>query len=301
MIAAAACYQFNLGNYDSGEELAVRAIGDGVPEGATASGLAHVTLAFSVTLLGDVPRANAIVVDAARMLDREVPGSPWTAYTHAMASTLALPGSDSDARAEAEVALRQAREIANPSALAAALCGYGSALADDDHDAALAALDECIELGRRGASPSMFSMALHSAAVVRVRTGDLPRAARDLREGVERCHRLGSRPAFYASVWGGTEILTAFDRWAETGVFEGIVNTAMQGDLARGGDTRRRAAVAQARVAYGSERYDEAVRTGAAMSYDQAVEYILPILDDLIAETNRTRALTGRAPHESTA
>ena len=290
VIAAAACDQFNLGNYEYAQELAVRAIGDGVPEGATAPGLAHLALAFSVNLLGDAPRSVAMEVDAARMLDRDVPASPWAAFTHAMAAVTAVTASLQDdpvARTEAEVALRQAREISHPTALAAALWAFGMVLADDDPGAALAALDESIALGREGASHGMLSQALHHAAVVRVRTGDLPGAARDLREGVERSHQLGSRSAFYVSVWSGVEILSALDHWAETGVFDGIVSTGLTAEHRAGdGEARRRAAVAHARAAYGSERYDQAVRTGAAMTYDQAVEHTLRILDDLIAETN---------------
>ena len=295
VIAAAACDQFNLGNYEYAQELAARAIGDGVPEGAAAPGLAHLTLAFSVNLLGDVPRSIAMHVDAARMLDRDVPASPWAAFTHAMVAITASLWDDPVARDEAEVALRQAREIPHPTALAAALWASGMVLADDDPGAALAALDESIALGRAGASLGMLSQALHHAAVVRVRTGDLPGAARDLREGVERSHQLGSRSAFYVSVWSGVEILTALDHWADTGAFDGIVSTGLTAEhRAADGEARRRAAVARARAAYGSDRYDQAVQTGVAMTYDEAVEHTLRVLDDLIAETNETNQTAER-------
>jgi predicted ATPase/class 3 adenylate cyclase len=285
--AAAACYEFNLGNYGYAEELAVRAIGDGVPEGATGPGLGHLALAFAASLLGDVPRAIALELDAARMLDRDFPASPWRVFSHAMAGQSASLWGVPVARAEAEVALHQARELANPSALAAALCSYGLVLADEDPDGALAAFDECIALGRRGASASMFSQALNYAAGVRARTGDLPRAARDLREGIERSQRLGSRAAVYLGVWSGVEVLTALERWAEAGVFDGVASTGIPVESRTGTPL---AVVPHARASYGPERYDEAVRTGAAMTYDEAVEYALAVLDEIIDMTQSTDA-----------
>ena len=206
-----------------------------------------------------------------------------------MVSTFAAFIDDSDARAEAEVALRRARELGNPSALAAALCAQGAALADREPDAALAAFDECIALGRQGANQSMFSMALSYASSVRARSGDLRRAARELREGVEGSQQIGSRSAFYSALWSGVETLTALDHWVDAGVFDGIVGTGMPEESRAGaGDVARRAAAAQARAVLGPERYDEAVRTGAAMTYEQAVEHTLRVLDDLIADPDPT-------------
>ena len=60
----------------------------------------------------------------------------------------------------------------------------------------------------------MLSQALHTAAGVRVVTGDLPGAARDLREGVERSHQIGSRSAFYVSVFPNSRI-TAVSRYGK--------------------------------------------------------------------------------------
>ena len=90
---------------------------------------------------------------------------------------IAAQSGDPIARAEAEVALRQARATANPTTLAAALMAYGWAMIADDLFAALAALDECIELCRQGAASIALGTALCLAAGVRVRTGDLAHAA----------------------------------------------------------------------------------------------------------------------------
>ena len=42
------------------------------------------------------------------------------------------------------------------------------------------------------------------------------------------------------------------------------------------------------RATYGPEHYDATFQTGAAMTYDQAVEYTLRVLADVINETNQT-------------
>jgi hypothetical protein len=74
--AAAAIHQANLGNYQHAQELAQQAIGDGVPNGAPAASVAYATLSMrSLLPLGEPERALAIALDAARLLDRDYPGS----------------------------------------------------------------------------------------------------------------------------------------------------------------------------------------------------------------------------------
>ena len=207
-----------------------------------------------------------------------------------MASSLGDP----IAGPEAELALQQARETANPTLLAGALFGYGFARGiADDPAAALAAFDESIALGREGASPTLLAAALIYAAGVRVLIGDLPGAARDLREGVERSHQTGFRTTVYSGVWAGVEILIRLDHLEHAAVFDGIAstNTAPEYRTFAGTETTDlQAAIASARTAYGPDRYDAAFQTGAQMTYDQAVEYTLGVLDHVINETNEVRS-----------
>ena len=216
-----------------------------------------------------------------------------------MVAVIAAAAGDPIARPEAELGLRQARETANPTALAGALYAYGFALAGDDLAAALAAFDESIALSRQGASSSMLlAAALVEAAGVRLRTGDLPRAARDLREAIERDHQAGTRTSVYVGVWWGIEILIGLDHLEQAAVFDGIASTGLPAEhravtVGPGVGERelahQRAAIAHARASYGPEHYDAALQTGAAMTYDQAVEYTLQVLDAVINETNDTR------------
>jgi len=284
--AAAGTYEYGLGNYARAQELARAAIGDGVPLGAPAPGMAHVVLATSASVLGQLERGMTLLLEAARLLGRDFPDSPYAAQARALAAMFAAETGDPIARTEAERALHEAREIGNPTAIGLALLAYGWALTDDDAVGAVAALDESIMLCRQGANPFTFGLALTLAAGARAQTGDLRQAARDLREGIERCHQTGTRLTFFISAWFGIQILVGLERVDEGAIFDGIASTGLTADWrAAPGHAHRRAAIAQARAAYGRERYDAAVHTGAAMAYDQAVEHTLRALDDLINET----------------
>jgi hypothetical protein len=141
--AAAARLLQNLGNYQEARELAQQAIGDGVPLGAPAPGVAFVTLAMSSGALGEPERGLAIALDTAPVMDRDFPGSSETVLAHQTAAILATQAGDRiTARAEAEIAVQQARQYANPTALAGTLMTYGWTLIPEDLTAALGALDE---------------------------------------------------------------------------------------------------------------------------------------------------------------
>jgi predicted ATPase/class 3 adenylate cyclase len=297
--AAAALHQQNLGNYHDAQELAQQAIGDGVPPAAPAPADAHATLAISTVLLGDAQGALTIARDAAQWLDHDYPGSPAAVLGHVLVAIMAAAAGDPIARPKAELAVRHARAIGNPTALAGALYAYGMALEADDRFTALAAFDESIALSRQSASPSIvLAAALVEAAGIRVRVGDLPHAARDLRAAIERDHQAGTRSSIYVGVWWGIEILIGFDHLDQAAVFDGIAGTGLPAEhravtVGPGVGEReladQRAAVASARATYGPEHYDAAFQTGATMTYDQAVEYTLQVLAAVINETNDAR------------
>jgi predicted ATPase/class 3 adenylate cyclase len=293
LIAAVAQHQVNLGNYSDAQELARRAIGDGVPPGVLAPACAHTALAISTVMLGDAQGALAIALEAKQLVDHLAPGSPDAAYSQSVYAVFAAAAGDPSARLEAELARRLARAAANPTVLAQAEYAHGYALLADDPAAALVAFDDSIALARQGAQNSLLSAALVEAAGVRARVGDLAHAVRDLREGIERDHQAGTRNSVYVGAWWGIDILIGRDRINQAAVFDGIVSTGLpvehravnispsvgEPELAH-----QRAVIAHARTTYGPDRYDAAFRTGAAMSYDQVVEYTLDVLDAVINE-----------------
>ena len=286
--AAAAAYQTNLGNYAHAQDLADNAISDGIPPETLAPDLAHGILVISASALGDAQRAIAIALDAARLLDRDFPGSGGAAQAHVTAAIFAAQGGDRiNARAEAETALRQARATANPTTLANALMAYGWSLIADDHGAALSELDESIALCRQGAGRGSLATALCLAGGVRVRTGDPRDAARDLREAVERSHQNSARLTLYHCILWGIEILIGLGRLADAAVFDGMASTGLTLEYRAGtGWAHQHSAITSTRAAHGPEQYDAAFQTGAAMAYDEVVDHTIRVLDDLIDQTN---------------
>jgi len=247
-------------------------------------------------MLGEPDKALAIALESAQQLDRDSTDPPAAVFAHSLVSIIASSLGDPIARPEAELALSRARESANPTLLAGALYVYAIAMEviGDDPAAALGAADESITLGRHGASPTMLAAALVDAARMRIRTGDLPRAARDVREGIERSHQSGTRITFYSGVRVGTGILIGADELEEAAVFDGIAGTFFTPEyLASAGTvdwTHLQDAIASARTAYRPDHYDVAFQTGAQMNYDQAVEHTLRVLDDVIKETSDTHS-----------
>jgi predicted ATPase/class 3 adenylate cyclase len=285
--AAAAAHQFTIGNYQHAQALAQRAIGDGAPQGTP--GPAYATLAISASLLGETARGLALALDSARLADRDYPGSAYAAIARAAAAMSAAQSGDPIARPEAEAALRLARETENPSAVATALMAHGWALIADAPAAALAAFDESIALYRQGASPVGFGTTLCLAAGLRVRAGDLPHATRDLREAIERSHQNSARLTFYNCILWGIEILIRLDHLEQAAVFDGIASSFFTPEYRTGKAwAHQQPTIASARASHGTERYDQAFHTGAQMTYDQAVEHSLRVLDDVINETSDT-------------
>ena len=92
-------------------------------------------------------------------------------------------------------------------------------------------------------------------------------------------------------MWWGIEILIRLDRIEQAAVFDGIVSTGLPAEhravnispsVGEAELTHQRAVIAHARDTYGPDLYDAAFRTGAAITYDQVVEYTLEVLDAVI-------------------
>jgi hypothetical protein len=228
----------------------------------------------------------ATALEMVRVAERDYPNSVHVAAAHGFAANTALQTGNAIARTEAEIGLRYARAVANPYALASALTAYGWSRIADDPTAALAALDESITLVRRGAGPNIAGVTLCLAAGIRARRGDPIHAARDLRDAVEQAHQNSSRFTLYNCVLWGIYILSSLDHLEQAAVLDGIASTTeYRTDTAHIPLTD---AIAHARATLGPEQYDHAYQTGAHMPHDQAVEYTLHVLNDLINENYKT-------------
>jgi hypothetical protein len=90
-------------------------------------------------------------------------------------------------------------------------------------------------------------------------------------------------------------MLIALDYLEQAAVLDGIASIGLPAehraviigpDVGEPELAHQRAALADARAAYGPELYDAAFQTGAAMTYDQTVEYTRRVLDALIDDTD---------------
>ena len=102
-------------------------------------------------------------------------------------------GDITTARAEAEEALRLARQVGNPSASAAALWAAGRALVRADPPASLAAFEGYVALARSGGRSSNLGWSLGDVSWLKARAGDRPGALRAARDALRHDLRSGNR------------------------------------------------------------------------------------------------------------
>jgi predicted ATPase len=283
--ATAALHLANHGEYTRARELALLAIEDGVPRDALFPSSAYAVIAFATSTLGDGPGGLEHAREATLVIDVMAPQSVDSAYLHANAAFQALWLGDPIARREAELAVRIARDVGNPSTVAWTLLAYGWALTDEDPDVAIAALEESAALSRSGASQLTWGPVLFRLSMARVHQGDYAAAAADIRESLDHCLKTGTRATLFTGVWCGVEILEHFGLLADAARFAGIATAGTsEGYLTGGGWTRQHVASERARAGLGATSFDEAFAEGAAMTYDEAAAYVIRVFDDVVGD-----------------
>jgi len=197
VLGAAAWALIWRGEYEEGFALAHEALDQ--PDLESAPGAAGAFSAEAVVLqnTGRFDDALAIydraktVVEASGRSGSMTDSTLWSsrAIVHAAA------GNYAQAREENEHALRIARAIQNPTALAQALFADGLATWSDDPEAGLAAFEESARLMRRGAGDATLDSALSRVAELRAEAGDrvgaLEALGEALHHSVEVTGRMG--------------------------------------------------------------------------------------------------------------
>jgi hypothetical protein len=192
---------------------------------------------------------------------------------------------DPEAPADARAAVRLARAIGNPTALANSLHALGLTLAQSAPAEALPFLEESLAVAPTWHS-NLAGNAYALLAQLRARQGDRRGALDSLRSSIVHLDRIGDRPQLAGSIDWGISILGRFGEPEPAAVFVGI---AVEGALAsinnfpgapeRRDDEQLGSLVTQ----LGPERYGALVDRGASMSYEQAVEFAVAELDELLA------------------
>jgi hypothetical protein len=249
---------------------------------------AHFVRAVALTMLGDV-RASRPAIEEATRFARQFGASPATVQLGILdASQAAQVGGVEQMRAQADATLAEARHLNHPSSIAAALATWGWAQMTLDPSAAEAASVESLEFYRTtNISQIPHPMAASVLSRLRAARGDLVGAVSALTEAVVVSRDLMNRGGLITSLERGVDVFALGDR-PETAAT--LVGAATRGPLRAmrmiGVYERapRRQLQDALRERLGDDRYEGCVARGAAMSYEELLDFVLGELDSLRQE-----------------
>jgi hypothetical protein len=184
-------------------------------------------------------------------------------------------GHADEATAIAKEWLPKARSYGQPTAIVVILAALGWAQLETDPPAALAALDEAIEMGGPNARHGGYAIALSMAAQLRCKSADPATAMAAVHQAIEINLDMGDRGMLVTTLERSLPVLTELGHHETTAVLGGAVT----GPFARNSilpvteHSARASALDRARSALGDDAYDKARQRGASMTYDELAEY----------------------------
>ncbi len=194
---------------------------------------------------------------------------------------LAIAGGREQAALEGEGTLRLARELGNPSLLANALTVRVVPTWQREPELAETWLDEALDLVRNGASGVLFGIMLGIRAQLRLRAGDITGARGAVREAVTHLRDTGDLPQLVTVFDYAIPVFVASDP-SVAAVLAGFAldgPSAALGNMPRDLWPARDAALEQARLELGDERFGADRARGAALSREHAVEQALAAIE----------------------
>ena len=179
------------------ETLALDALRDGLPPDCPGPAPAYSALASMELDSGRPDEALRVLCERARRPGRRPAARVFKIERVPLQGVVfsTYCGDVTTARAEADEALRLARQIGNPSATASALNSTGVALIRADPPAALAALEAYIVHGPSRCEDRQLGLALGDVGWLKARAGDRVGALRAARDGIRHDHT-GNRATF---------------------------------------------------------------------------------------------------------
>jgi hypothetical protein len=281
VLSLAAWHEWNQGHNDAALALAYDARRDGIVV-TTVNPLApHMGLVAFELARGNHAQSLAIANEVRAELGNLDHPYAEASFLGAMSTFAAMAGEVEQARADSERALELARRSGNIALMSSALHGSAWALQRDDPVAALAAAEEYIKVYREtDVGTGARSSALALAGGLRARLGDDAGALGLLHDAVTNGRDQGVRPQLAAALdWSLSPLL----RTGHPDVAATLVGGLTQGSLMGvsdfpGVDTTRARSLERARTVLG-DATDAHVASGAAMSYDELVEYAIRNLD----------------------
>ena len=278
------------GDIERARSLYVAGMRDGIPLDSPAPGSAHGMLAIVEALKGrpDLGLEHLAVARALLELRDADDRTFALAVLESQQATLAtMMGDVSGARAAGQESLRFMRALGYPSGQTLALFLVAWATRLDDPDGALALADESLALTRAGASDVLFGSTLALAAQIRAQRGDRIWPIAALHEALGDTRESGDRPELIGVLDRAVVALSALGSPEHAAVAGGAVTGGPLAHLSFLPDMERREradALERARAELGDDAYHAAITRGAAMTYEQNLEYWINELGRLIDE-----------------
>jgi hypothetical protein len=278
VLASAAYHWWNQGHPDEAKKLARAALRDGVIQGSPHPLAAHTSLMAIEISVGNA-QAAIEVGNAARPV-LETIDSPYAEglILSGLAIWEAMVGQWEQSSADAARSLEVARRLQNPTCLVQALHAIAWAHQRDDPAGALSAADQSIHIYRQ--SPRILGAAVAVLALaggLRSRLGDPSGALELVHESLVLAREQGARPQLASTLDWALSPLIKVGR-AEAAAT--LVGALTRGSLAGVGEfpgvaSARTKILQRLQAIIGEETTHALVARGAAMSYDETVEYAL--------------------------
>jgi hypothetical protein len=278
VLTLAAYEVWNQGRVERARSFARLALRDGIISTIVNPYAPHQAAAAFELSAGNHARAREIGDEARAALNTIDNPYAQTAFFGSIATFEGMAGRIEDARADAGRAVQLARQSGNRYLLAGAYHGTAWALQRDDPAAALAAAEKSLAFYREIDIAAAHAPGVNSlTGGLRARLGDDAGALELLHEAVIVGRDQGVRPQLAAALdWA----LSPLSRTGQADVAATFIGGLTGGALAGVGnfpgvDTARARTLERIRTVLGDEKTDELVAHGAAMSYDELVEYAI--------------------------
>ena len=282
VLGAAAYDEWKQGHLERARTLAQSALRDGVIATRSDPLWPYIALGSIEATAGEIGRALEIENEGRTAIDIVDNAYSEGHLLSSLSIFESMAGQVDQARADAERSLELAHRLQTPSLLAAAFHAMTWASQRDDPTGALAAADQCLDLYRNGlGSRPIHAGTLALAGGLRARLGDPAGALDALHEAVIVCRDQGARPQLAATLDWSHGILIKVECPEPAATFVGALTGGALADI---GDfplvaAARTRTLERARAALGDDATGRLVTAGAAMTYDEIINYALRHLE----------------------
>jgi hypothetical protein len=244
------------------------------------------------SLVGRGDSADALRVAEETIVVADAWGDPWVGVL-VRASMIPMRvsfGSYSlvELRTMAVETVGLARRIDNPTLLLFASFSLGMVESARDPGAAIGPFRESLEAADRGSGGYMVNVVAGELCRCYAAVGDMEGAADTIRRGIVIARDSGSRRMLAQILDNAGQALIILGRDQEGATLHAAGSRGQIGSRNLGGRSSEQRVAAQrnARARLGPNRYDDAVREGAAMTPEMAIVYALNVLDRLASRSD---------------